>query len=219
VSESTRSAPASDVDPRASWTLAMAEHEALVHWVVRRQDRRPLSYADAVHEGRIGLWQALRGYDPRRGTRFSTYAVPAITHALWQAVATARATSAAWPTAAPPRAVDADAVEQLQAAQVHSTLRALVHALPPPLRHIVTAHAGLEGTPPQTFAALGHELGVSRQRVHQRHGAALAALAHPSASLPLRRLLGRDTRVAYQHTLARPHRQARARRRGVGGGR
>src|SRR5437773_4302449 len=28
----------------------------------------PLSYLDAVHEGRIGLWRALRRYDPARGT-------------------------------------------------------------------------------------------------------------------------------------------------------
>ena len=58
-----------------------------------------------VHEGRIGLWQALRGYDPGRGTRFSTYAVPAITHALWRAVAAARATPADWRPLIPPPVV------------------------------------------------------------------------------------------------------------------
>ena|GEM_PF-3489433 len=68
---------------------ALAEHEGLVHWVVRRQWRGSLSYEEALHIGRIALWQALRHYDPRRGVAFSTYAVPAIARALWQAVAQA----------------------------------------------------------------------------------------------------------------------------------
>src|SRR5213593_577644 len=217
MSESSRACLSAGGDPGACWAAAMAEHEGLVHWVVRQQHRGPLSYADAVHEGRIGLWQALRGYDPRRGTRFSTYAVPAITHALWQAVATARAAPVDRRAPIPPPAVDPDPVEHLHATQVRTTLRALLHTLPPIRRHVVAAHAGLEAGPPQTFAALGQELGVSRQRVHQVHTAALAALAHPSASLPLRRLLGRATRADYQHTLARQHRRARARRPGKGG--
>ena len=62
---------------------AMAKHERLVHWVVRRQWLGELSYAEALHVGRIGLWRALQGYDPSRGTAFSTYAVPAIARATW----------------------------------------------------------------------------------------------------------------------------------------
>jgi len=61
---------------------ALAEHEGLVHWVVRRQWRGSLFYEEALHTGRIALWQALRHYDPRRGVAFSTYAVPAIARAL-----------------------------------------------------------------------------------------------------------------------------------------
>lgn len=32
-------------------------------------------FADALHEGRIGLWSALCHYDPKCGTAFSTYEV------------------------------------------------------------------------------------------------------------------------------------------------
>jgi hypothetical protein len=38
---------------------ALAEHERLVHWVVRRQWLGELSYAEAVQAGRIALWRAL----------------------------------------------------------------------------------------------------------------------------------------------------------------
>src|SRR5216683_3236342 len=90
VSESTREDRGTE---ERGLDQQMAAHDGLVHWVVRQQWRGELSFDAAVHAGRIGLWHALRGYDPARGNRFSTYAVPAITHAVWDAVAThARAT-------------------------------------------------------------------------------------------------------------------------------
>ncbi|HIC95154.1 TPA: hypothetical protein EYP12_00830 [Candidatus Bipolaricaulota bacterium] len=42
---------------------ALAKHEGLVHWVVRRQWLGDLPYAEALHAGRIGLWRALQRYD------------------------------------------------------------------------------------------------------------------------------------------------------------
>ncbi len=36
----------------------MAQHERLVHWGVRRQRLGTLSFLDALHEGRTGLWSA-----------------------------------------------------------------------------------------------------------------------------------------------------------------
>ena len=74
-------------DPHeADLNQAMQGHEKLVGWVVRRQWSGGLPYADMLQEGRIGLWRALQGYDPERGTAFSTYAVPAIARAVWRAV-------------------------------------------------------------------------------------------------------------------------------------
>ena len=65
----------------------MAQHERLVHWLVHRQGWDGLTYAEAVQAARVGLWHALQGYDPTRGTRFSSYAVPVIRHAVWRACA------------------------------------------------------------------------------------------------------------------------------------
>lgn len=189
----------------------LAQHEGLVRWVVRRQWLGPLSFQDALHEGRIGLWAALRHFDPQRGPAFSTYAVVAITRALWRAVALERRLSASPPV--PAACADEEERDRSDEAQVHTLLRELLAQLPVRLRDIVVAHHGLEGHPGQSFAALGAALGVSRQRVHQLHQQAMIWLAHPAHSLPLRRLLGRCRRQDYQRTLARQHRTARQSRR------
>jgi hypothetical protein len=106
-----------------------------------------------------------------------------------------------------------DLDEVIDTAQVRSLLVNLVDGLPPRLRQVVIAHHGLDDSPPQTFATIGQALGISRQRVHQLHNAAILWLAHPAHSLPLRRALGRHSRADYQKTLARQHQAARSDRR------
>lgn len=190
----------------------LAQHEGLVGWVVRRQRRGTLSFEDALHAGRIGLWHALQGYDPTRATRFSSYAVPAITRAVWEAVAAATPEPLA-PVRAEP--VDAaDPAEALHQAQVRDALYALVATLPPRLRAVVVWHYGLGGALPQTFAQIGHHWDVSRQRIQQLHRQALHVLAHPATSGALRRLVERQQRADYQQTLARQRQSARSARRG-----
>jgi len=87
-------------DARAVATL-MDQHERLVHYIVRRQWRGSLSYAEAVHERRIGLWRAILGYDPQRGATFSTCASVAIARWLWRAVCKATNKARAAPTPSP----------------------------------------------------------------------------------------------------------------------
>lgn len=190
----------------------MAQHEGLVRWVVRQQWLGGLPFDDALHEGRLGLWSALCRYDPQRGTAFSSYAVPAITRAVWHAVALHRRLSC--PTDLRSDSTgNIDPVELIHRAQVDSALRDLIEQLPTRLREIVVAYYGLAHNPPQTFAAIGHTMGVSRQRVHQLHVAAISWLAHPARSLPLRLLLQRHSREDYREALARGHKLARSRRR------
>ena len=190
----------------------MASHEGLVRWVVRRQYLGELSFADALAEGRIGLWHALQGYDPSRGTAFSSYAVPAIRHAVWSAVA-ARQVSAASGSNPPALAEGFDPDQFVHAGQLLAEMRALVDRLPARLRLVIVAHYGLDGSEPQSYAAIGRTLGVSRQRVQQLHVEALLWLAHPAHSLPLRRLLWLDGRADYQRSLAHHYQTARSRRR------
>jgi RNA polymerase sigma factor (sigma-70 family) len=193
----------------------MAAHDGLVYWVGRQQWRGDLPFDEAVHAGRIGLWHALGGYDPARGTRFSTYAVPAITRAVWTAVARcARETSQREPRGPGADAAGLDLTEPLDRAQRAVALRALVGDLPARLRQVIVAHYGLDARPPQSFAAIGSVLGVSRQRVQQLQVTALLWLAHPDHSRPVRRLLERQRRPDYQQALAHQRQRARAQRTG-----
>ena len=191
----------------------LAEHEGLVRWVVRRQWRGELSEADARHEGRLGLWRALQRYDPGRGTRFSSSAVPAITRAVWEGVAE-RGTASRRVVTLPSAALvdDTDLGDRLDRAEVRAALATPFGQLPPRLQPIVVAHHGLGQAPPQSFATIGHRLGLTRQRVQQLHAMALRWLAHPAHSLPLRRLVGRDRRSDYQQALARERCAARRQR-------
>ena len=64
----------------------MCQHDGLVHHIIRQQWDGLLTYAETLQEGRIALWRAILGFDPQRGTAFSTYASVAIARQVWQAV-------------------------------------------------------------------------------------------------------------------------------------
>lgn len=189
----------------------LAEHERLVHWVVRRQWLGDLPYAEALHVGRIALWRALLRYDPTRGTAFSTYAVPAIERAVWRAVAQAQPHPQELLTPHPPQEAP-DLEEAAERILVGEALHRLVARLPRPLDYVIVTRYGLHGRPPRTFATIGQALGVTRQRAHQLHTEAIFWLAHPAHSLALRKLLDRNTVADYQAYLARLRTWLRARR-------
>jgi RNA polymerase sigma factor (sigma-70 family) len=191
---------------------ALVANEGLVHWTVRRQWLGRLAYEDAVQEGRIALWRALKHYDARRGT-LSSYAEVAIRHAVWQAAR--RAHRAAHERIddepiglAPDMAAEMDRV----ITRVH--VRDLVAHLPKRLRLVVVLRYGLDGRTAATFPEIGRTLGVTKQRAHQLHTDALLHLADPAFSAPLRSHLGRNTRTDYQSFLARRRAWQRMRRGG-----
>ena len=157
----------------AELAQALAEHEGLVHWVIRRQWLGVLPYAEALHVGRIALWRALQPYDPIRGTAFSTYAVPAIQRAVWRAVAQARPHPQELLTPQPPQQEAPDLDQAVERALIHQALYRLVARLPRPLDYVIIAPYGLHRRPPRTFTAIGQGLGVTRQRAHQLHTEAL----------------------------------------------
>lgn len=63
-----------DGDERATHRL-VAAHLRLVLSVAKSYARGGVSLDDLVSEGSVGLLEAIRRFDPQRGTRFSTYAV------------------------------------------------------------------------------------------------------------------------------------------------
>lgn len=178
----------------------MRMHEGLVHHIVRQQWRGQLSYEQAVHAGRIGLWHAVLGYDPGRGYAFSTYAGVAIARHVWQAVRRAEREQEAvlvpvpLPSSVPPQA-------EVVAGEVQSALYAMVARLPTLQRWVVCTYYGLDGQGGCTLAELGRRRGCSRQAIHYHLHKALVALRHPAFSALLRALLDHNSRAAYRDAL------------------
>jgi RNA polymerase primary sigma factor/RNA polymerase sigma factor len=186
-------------------------HDGLVHAVIRREGSGMLTYEEALQAGRIGLWRAILGYDPRRGTAFSTYAWVAIRRHIWRAAAQATGEAACGLSPAPQQAPDLD--EHVERLLVHRALRTLLSRLPDRLRRVILARYGLDGDPSRSLRQLGAQLGLSHERIRQLEQDALAWLRHPAHSLRLRQRLGKNTVTAYRQALARNAALRRARRR------
>ena len=178
----------------------MRTHERLVHHIVRQQWRGCLSYEEAVHAGRIGLWRAILGFDPGRGNAFSTYASVAIARHVWRAVELAEREER---RARAPAAVKLcrDPQVEILSWEVRATLYAMVARLPAKQRWVVCIYYGLDGWGGCTLAQLGRRLGCSRQAVHYHLRKALLRLRHPAFSALLRAMLGRNRRIDYLHAL------------------
>jgi RNA polymerase primary sigma factor len=73
-------------DRRAAVRLAEANLRLVVA-IARRYASCGVPFLDLVQEGNIGLLQAVDGFDPARGCRFSTYAYWCIRHAVRHAAA------------------------------------------------------------------------------------------------------------------------------------
>jgi len=190
----------------------MHQHDGLVQAVVRQQYLGDLPFAEALQAGRLGLWRALLGFDPRRGTAFSTYAWPAIMRHVWQAVKNRDRLQHSPPlqVCVPhPLTLDPAALAEVDA--LHQALDDLVQRLPQRLRDIVAFYYGLNGDPPTSYRQLGARLGLSHERIHQLHTEALVWLRHPAHSQTLRTLLHRHTLADYEEADALAQRWLRKR--------
>jgi len=180
----------------------LRQHEGLVRQIVAHQQLCGLPFEEALQAGRIGLWRAIEGYDPQRGTRFSTYAYPAIIRQVWDAVRR----KCAWERRQVPEellgvyfeAKSPDERQEAEWEQVEASLRGMVAGLPERQAEVIRRRYGLEGQARQTLAEIGGEWHVSRQRVYQIEEAALIWLRQPGHSQALRRLLERHSQGEYE---------------------
>jgi RNA polymerase sigma factor (sigma-70 family) len=189
----------------------LKRHEGLVHSVLRRQWRGDVGCADLLQEGRIGLWQAIKHFDPHRGIAFSTYAWYALARRMWRAVlveSRQRGSGEAWRRSRsgrswsePPNALHI-AEDALWWEAVCATLAEMVTRLPEPLQEVVVVFYGLDGGPPSTLAALGRWYGVSGEMVRVWRNEALVQLRMPLYSARLRQLCAQDSRKAYARAQA-----------------
>ena len=182
---------------RACIERLLEQHARLIPLIVRRQWPGEADYADLIQEGRIGLWQAILHFDPQRGFTFSTFAGRAIRNRVWSAVRQAGKVEG-W--LEPQRAGDSLSaiLARWQQEQLHQALQDELSCLPENLRPVIELAFGLDGQPALSLAAIGRQLGLTRERVRQLRNEGLGVLRLPALSLRLRSLYEQDSRPAYR---------------------
>jgi RNA polymerase primary sigma factor/RNA polymerase sigma factor len=191
----------------------MAQHDGLVHAYIQRQGGGDIPYEEALQAGRIGLWRAIRGYDPTRGTAFSTYAWVAIWRQVYRRGQELSRDADVCLPEMPATDVMPDLAEELDQELARRALHELVGQLPKRHRRVIVGRYGLGKHPPCTLKELGEELGLSGERVRQLQQEALAWLRHPAHSWRLRQLLDRNTAADYRRALAQNAALRRSRRK------
>ena len=215
---SKRSKAQVGVEARKQWYApldigeAMEQHERLIHAFIRRQGGGEISYEEALQAGRIGLWRAIRGYDAKRGTAFSTYAWVAICrHINSRGKELLRERKDRTKDIFPMRTT-VDPEEKLEQCLIKEALQDLVEQLPERLQRVIVCRYGLGDQEPCTLKQVGGVLGVSGERVRQLQQEALAWLRHPAHSCGLRQQIGKNTAADYRQALAENAALRRARR-------
>ena len=191
---------------------AMEQHDGLVHAFIRRQGGGDIPYEEALQAGRIGLWHAIQGYDPRRGTTFSTYAWVAIWRQIHRQAKELGQDTDVWSQEMPASWSLPDPAGELESKLIQDVLLDLVGQLPRRLRRVIVDRYGLGEQPPCLLKELGKELGLTGERVRQLQQDALAWLRHPAHSWRLRQLVGKNTAEDYRRALAQNAALRRSRR-------
>jgi RNA polymerase sigma factor (sigma-70 family) len=177
-----------------------------VRYVVRNQIWGGVPEDDLLQEGRIALWRAIEGYEPRRGAAFSTYASVAIARAVWRATYQERCERRLVRQADPPDAY-LELENELWREQIHEVLAEASRYLSEHQQCVLGLVYGVgegEATEPgeglENLAATGRRLGLTRERVRQVRNDALVVLRLPVYSVQLRQLCQQDSRDAYLHS-------------------
>ena len=201
-------------DERPDIEARMAHHEGLIHAFIRRQGGGDIPYEEALQAGRFGLWRAIQGYDPTRGTTFSTYAWVAISRQIHRRAKELSRDTDAGSQEIPASWVVPDPAGELEEKLTQDVLLDLVSQLPKRLRRVIVGRYGLGEEPPCMLKELGKELGLTGERVRQLQQEALAWLRHPAHSWRLRQVVGKNTAADYRRALTQNAALRRSRRQG-----
>lgn len=180
----------------------MEQHEGLIHAFIRRQGGGEISYQEALQAGRMGLWRALQGYDPARGTAFSTYAWVAICRQIQRRERELKRERGIWRGEMAASGSAPGPEKWVEEKRIQEALYELVGRLPERLRRVIVCRYGLGDQERQTLKEIGAELAVTGERVRQLQQEALAWLRHPVHSVGVRQLLDKNTAGDYRRALA-----------------
>ncbi len=180
---------------------AMDQHDGLVRAFVQRQGGGDLSYEGALQAGRIGLWRAIRGYDPSRGFAFSTYAWVAISRTIRRADKENDHTPSLCLGGLREQSYTLDLEAWVDRILIYRALHDLVAQLPQRQRQIIAARYGLIGASVRQLDEVGSELGLTGERVRQLQQEALAWMRHPAHSVRLRSLADKNSARDYRQAL------------------
>jgi RNA polymerase sigma factor (sigma-70 family) len=190
----------------------MKQHEGLIHAFIRRQGGGEISYEEALQAGRMGLWRALLGYDPGRGTAFSTYAWVAICRQIQQRERELNREGRTWRGEMPGSRSVPDPETWVEEKLIQESVLELVGRLPQRLQRVIVYRYGMGEQGQWTLREIGDELEVTGERVRQLQQEALAWLRHPAHSMDVRQLLDKNTAADYRRALAENAALRRSRR-------
>ena len=181
---------------------AMERHRKLIHAFIQRQGGGDIPYEEALQAGRIGLWRAIRHYDPSRGFAFSTYAWVAIQRAIQHAAKEEKKLPQdLGMQVLSKHGYTLELEEGMDQVWVVQALNELVAQLPWRLRRIIEGRYGFGGRGFEKLDELGDELGISGEWVRQLQQEALAWLRHPARSQRLRHLMEKNSAPDYRQAL------------------
>jgi RNA polymerase primary sigma factor len=182
----------------------------LVYAIARPYRSRSAPFADLVQEGTVGLMRAVERFDPDRGVKFSTYAVPWIRRSVLDAIG-----------AAPTIRIPAQAAQQLAAVRQveHDLERAGVRAAP---TQVVAERCGLSQTSVRVLRGAARVAASLDETVGDSSISLAETIGDPRIAEPEQQIAERERqRYAWELLKMLPprHRQVLIRRYGIGGGR
>jgi RNA polymerase primary sigma factor len=154
------------------------ENEGIAVTIAMRMAHRTLlSFDDLLSEARIGLINAVDGFNPARGFRFSTFAWRCVRNQLGRfvnkqiAVANHEDTEFFENTHAPAVSPGPEAPCGIDLSMLREERT----------RYVITERFGLGGRQPRTLEDVGRSLRLNKERVRQIQNAGLAALRESKA--------------------------------------
>jgi len=201
MSEALEAKPSETISVDDAWA-AVQTGLNYVSWLARDFLYTGVAREDLEAEGRLGLFEAALRFDPSHGAQFLTYA-SFWSRRRMQAFIARHARVVRRPASRTRKQRDYDdvsldqpisggsalswadvladrryprAIDAMLGAEDAALISIAARELPPQWRTIIVRRFGLDGGPALTLAAVGHSLGLSRERVRQIEQKAMARL-------------------------------------------